>query len=420
MRFLFVTLLVLLAGVSIALILRQDPGYVLISYGQWSVESSLALLLLVIVVTFTVLYYAIRAIKGVVMLPARVRGWQERRRVRKAHSALSRGLLEMAEGRWDSAESTLIKSAPNSDNQLLHYLAAARAAQRQGAPQRRDHYLYLAHKSMPNADVAVGLTQAELQLAHHQMEQALATLTHLRSLAPRHPYVLRMLMKLYRELRDWAHLRDLLPELRKRNVLKDEEARRLEIQVYGELLDQAAARDEPAALDEAWARTPKGLRQEETLLLAYVRHLMARGADEKAELLVREAIKKQWSDELVYVYGLLKGSDLNKQLATAEGWLKTHSKNPVLLLTLGRLCLRNRLWGKARVYFESSIGSGPRPETYKELGALLEQLGETDAAMDCFRRGMILAVGNTDRPALPGPDLPERFHGTGEAAGESA
>lgn len=420
MRFLFVTLLVLLAGVSIALILRQDPGYVLISYGQWSVESSLALLLLVIVITFTALYYAIRATKGLVMLPARVRGWQERRRVRKAHSALSRGLLEMAEGRWDSAESTLIKSAPNSDNQLLHYLAAARAAQRQGAPQRRDHYLYLAHKSMPNADVAVGLTQAELQLAHHQMEQALATLTHLRSLAPRHPYVLRMLMKLYRELRDWAHLRDLLPELRKRNVLKDEEARRLEIQVYGELLDQAAARDEPAALDEAWARTPKGLRQEETLLLAYVRHLMARGADEKAEPLVREAIKKQWSDELVYVYGLLKGSDLNKQLATAEGWLKTRSKNPVLLLTLGRLCLRNRLWGKARVYFESSIGSGPRPETYKELGALLEQLGETDAAMDCFRRGMILAVGNTGRPALPGPDLPERFHGTGEAAGESA
>src|SRR5690606_13388461 len=199
-----------------------DPGYVLISYGQWSVESSLALLLLVIVITFTALYYAIRATKGLVMLPARVRGWQERRRVRKAHSALSRGLLEMAEGRWDSAETTLIKSAPNSDNQLLHYLAAARAAQRQGAPQRRDHYLYLAHKSMPNADVAVGLTQAELQLAHHQMEQALATLTHLRSLAPRHPYVLRMLMKLYRELRDWEHLRDLLPELRKRNVLKDE------------------------------------------------------------------------------------------------------------------------------------------------------------------------------------------------------
>lgn len=420
MRFLFVTLLVLLAGVSIALILRQDPGYVLISYGQWSVESSLALLLLVIVVTFTVLYYAIRAIKGVVMLPARVRGWQERRRVRKAHSALSRGLLEMAEGRWDSAETTLIKSAPNSDNQLLHYLAAARAAQRQGAPQRRDHYLYLAHKSMPNADVAVGLTQAELQLAHHQMEQALATLTHLRSLAPRHPYVLRMLMKLYRELRDWEHLRDLLPELRKRNVLKDEEARQLELQVYGELLEQAAAKNDPAALDEAWGSTPKRLRQEETLLLAYVRHLMARGADERAEPLVREALKRQWSDELVYVYGLLQVSDPNRQLATAEGWLKTHGKNPVLLLTLGRLCLRNRLWGKARVYFESSIGSGPRPETYKELGTLLEQLGEKDAAMDCFRRGMILAVGDTGRPALPGPDLSERLHGAGEAAGESA
>lgn len=408
MRFLFITLLVLLAGVSIALILREDPGYVLISYGEWTVESSLALLLLALVLSFGAIYYAIRFTAGVWRLPLRMHGWRERRRVRKAHDALSRGLMEMAEGRWETAETTLIKHASDSDNQLLHYLAAARAAQRQGAHERRDQYLYLAHKSVPEADVAVGLTQAELQLAHRQMEQALATLTHLRSLAPRHPYVLRMLMKLYRELRDWDHLRELLPELRKRKVLKEDEEQRLELQVYGELLAQAARKGDLAALEEAWDGVPKRLRQEEdSLLAAYVRHLMALGADAQAEPLVREALKKQWSDDLVRLYGLVKGVDPARQLATAEVWLKTHGKNPVLLLTLGRLCLRNRLWGKARLYFESSIGAGPRPETYKALGELLDQLGEADAAKDCFRKGVLLAVGDS-APALPGPGPLER------------
>lgn len=407
MRFLFITLLVLLAGVSIALILHEDPGYVLVSYGQWTVESSLALFLLALVLAFAALYYSIRLGRGLWRLPLHMRGWRQQRRIRKAHDALSRGLMEMAEGRWGTAETTFIKHASHSDNQLLHYLAAARAAQRQGAHERRDQYLYLAHKSVPDADVAVGLTQAELQLAHHQMEQALATLTHLRGLAPHHPYVLRMLMKLYRELRDWEHLRALLPELRKRRVLKEEEAHRLELQVYGELLDQAARKDGLAGLEAAWAHMPKRLRQEEALLLAHVRHLMALGDDERAEPLVREALKRQWSDDLVYAYGLLKGPSLAKQLATAEGWLKAHGKNPVLLLTLGRLCLRNRLWGKARLYFESSLGAGPRPETYKELGGLLEQLGEADAAKDCFRKGVVLAVGDA-QALLPGPEPAER------------
>ena len=74
---------------------------------------------------------------------------------------------------------------------------------------------------MPSADVAVSLTQAELQLADHQLEQALATLKHLRSVAPKHTYVLRLLRRLYEQLGDWEHLRELLPELRRRKVEDD-------------------------------------------------------------------------------------------------------------------------------------------------------------------------------------------------------
>ena len=91
----------------------------------------------------------------------------------------------MSEGRFEQAEKILLKQVSHSDTELLNYLMAARSAQQQGAYDRRDEYLRLAHKAMPSADIAIGITQAELQLSHNQYEQALATLNHLSSIAPK-------------------------------------------------------------------------------------------------------------------------------------------------------------------------------------------------------------------------------------------
>lgn len=73
----------------------------------------------------------------------------------------------------------------------------------------------------------------------------------------------------------------------------------------------------------------------------------------------------------------------------------------MLLLALGRLSLRNRLWGKARSYLEASIGASPRSAAYGELGRLLEQLGEQEAAREHYRKGLELLVPVD--PGLPGP-----------------
>ena len=64
----------------------------------------------------------------------------------------------------------------------------------------------------------------------------------------------------------------------------------------------------------------------------------------------------------------------------------------MLLLTLGKISLRNALWGKARSYLESSIAHQPTPEAYRLLGSLLEQLHEPDQAAACYRQGIELVA----------------------------
>jgi len=77
------------------------------------------------------------------------------------------------------------------------------------------------------------------------------------------------------------------------------------------------------------------------------------------ETLLRGALSRRWSDSLVELYGRVTAKDCARQLSSAENWLQEQPSNPVLLLTLGRLCLKNKLWGKARSYLEASIGAAP-------------------------------------------------------------
>src|SRR5690606_17952751 len=107
-----------------------------------------------------------------------------------------------------------------------------------------------------------------------------------------------------------------------------------------------------------------------------------------AEKYLRAFLNKQWEESLVRLYGTMAlPQPVSKYLDFAEAWLKDHGRSPMLLLTLGRLCSRLRLWGKARVYYESSVAIHPTVEAYAELGELLESLGELDSARECFQKG---------------------------------
>jgi HemY protein len=123
-------------------------------------------------------------------------------------------------------------------------------------------------------------------------------------------------------------------------------------------------------------------------VLAYAEQLRRLGADVQAEEVLRTAIKRDYNTHLARLYGLVRGADPGKQLQTAEGWLKNHTDDAGLLLTLGRLCLQSSLWGKARDYLESSLRLQRNPEACAELARLLAQLGETDRSNQLFQEGL--------------------------------
>ena len=82
-----------------------------------------------------------------------------------------------------------------------------------------------------------------------------------------------------------------------------------------------------------------------------------------------------------------------KQLAIAESFLQSHARDAVLLLSLGRICKHNQLWGKARDYLQESLDVQPNPEAYYEYAQLHERDGDSEQAAVCYEKGLALATG---------------------------
>jgi HemY protein len=342
-------------------------------------------------------YISLRSLVFVKQSPSKLSDWQLTRRHRRAAKALTRGLISLEEGRWSDAERLLVRHAGNSETPLLHYLAAARAAQKQDATGRRDSYLRLAHKTTEGADIAVGVVQAELQLAANQKEQALATLQHLREASPKHPYVLQLLQQLYSEMSQWQDVQEVIPDLRKRNVLASSDVKTLSTDAAIGQIHTAIERSDWDAMSAVWQRSPTKIRQTEPMLAAYVVGLIKQGRGSEAAPLIENFLRKQWSDQLVYQYGLLELTDKQVQLATAEKWLKNNQENPWLLLTVGRILKANKMWLKAEGFLRDSIRFGARGETYQELAEVLAAQGEnTEQIIEAYQKGLALMLSQKE------------------------
>ncbi|KAF1054538.1 MAG: Protein HemY [Stenotrophomonas maltophilia] len=387
-------LALVLAATLVGLAVAEQAGYVLIAYRSFRYESSLWTFLALFVIVW-LLYLAVRVVLDVLGLSGRVvNPWSRYNRGRRAQVAEEHGQRDLIEGHWAQALRHLRRAGELGARPLSSYLGAARAANELQRYDESDELLDRALAGDPQAELAVGLTRAQLLINRGSLEAAREVLGRLHQEHPKHPAVLRLLQQLYVSLHEWQPLCGLLPELRKERVLANAELSDLERRVWIATLEKAA--DEGLGqgestlqpLTQRWQNVPTALRGHPAVVAAYARQLLRLGASEEAESVLRSALKENFDDALVLLYGLARGSDTARQLQTAESWLKKHPEDASLLLTLGRLCLINKLWGKARDYLEASLKLRRSVDACSELARLLVQLGEVERSNQLFQEGL--------------------------------
>lgn len=405
-RLLYILLISAITVAGFTMYQQQDIGHVSFRFGSYAFETNLIVFSSVLLLCLVLVLLANESYRFVKSSYHNIGKKRQKRLTKKAHLSLTKGLIEYAEGRFENAEKILLQQVKHSENAFLTYLTAARAAQQLGAHDRRDDYLLKAHVEAPDADLAIGLTKAELQLAHEQNVEALATLTHLNTVCENHAYVLTLLANTYKHLQDWDNLKSILPQLKKHNNLSAESFLSFEIAVCnGQLtkLAKTASNDNSGnqPLIDFWKDTASHLKIIPEVVEHYVKQLLQTGDASKAEDVLRQYINKNWHASSITLYSELDVIVDNKQLEMVASWLKDHPHDAYLLLALGNRCLSRSLWGKARSYLEVSLSTEPMPKTYLKLARLLEEeMNEPEAAQEYYRQGLLLLVDDRNADLL--------------------
>jgi HemY protein len=392
-------LALLFIGVIGAHFLIADRGQVYVSFHGYTLQTSVPVLVLLLILSYGI----VRLMARLVRLPANVGRAATQLRARRAREQLANGLLALDTGDWVRGERLLGRSAHDSDKPILHYLGAARAAQEQGATDRRDRWLELAREQKAEGEPAVLLTVAQMQLADGQHARALDTLRELDEVAGDYPRALALQAQASAALEDWSKVLAVVPRLRKLRALPADEIDALELRAQASAL-AGAAKGDAERIRSMWRGLGRDLAGRIELQRAYAKALMEAGDARGAEEVIRQALKTEWDTELVQRYGELDSGDPAKQLKRVEEWLPAHAEDATLLLAAARLSMRNELWGKARSYVETSLSLSPNVQAYQLYGKLLDQLGERERAAEAFRNGLALATGRgSGLLALPAP-----------------
>lgn len=381
--------LLTLAGLAVGLSLaaRYNEGYALFVLPPWRMEISLNLLILVAVAGFALLYLLVRGVVNTVSLPAKVSAFRARRARDKAAAALAAAVRLTHEGRYGHALKSAEAAYEGGYLPGLAALMAQRAAHalRDGAREADWRERAVRHDAEIHA--ARLMTEAELAIDSRDFEAAHRALERLADAEGRHIAALRLAVRAEQGQGNWAEVLRLTRQLEKHKALTPEQAAPLRHRAYREIISQMA---DPAQLARYWNAMAEEDRLDPRLAAQAARTLAATGGCAEAAVLVEDFLDERWDSSVAALYADCEGGDTLARIAHAEKWLRAHPRDEMLLLGLGRLCVRQKLWGKAQSYFEASLAVLPTRGAHVELARLLDDLGRTAEADRHFRAAAAL------------------------------
>jgi HemY protein len=397
MRF-FLWLLVLLAtAVGLAVAARFNLGNVVFFYPPYRIDLSLNFFLLLLVLLFWVCSVVLGAIRRTQQMPERVAVYRREKREREGNRALRDALKALFEGRFGHAEKAAARAAQLPENAGLSALIGARAAHRMRQAARRDGWLAKIQEE-PALKTARLMTALELLVDDHQSESALEAVRELNASGTRHIHALQWALKANQQARNWPEVLRLVHSLDKHNVLHPALSRRLRELAYEDLLSDRSRDAESIRL--VWAEIPMRDRVQPFVAARAADGFNARGLHEDARTIVERALAEEWDDRLIRAYRNSAAAEgtaaLLAQIERCEEWLLQHPTDPELALTLGTLCLKQKLWGKAQRHLEQALSDATEAplvrETHLKLAQLHEALGQQDEAAAHYRQCALATV----------------------------
>lgn len=392
MRWLLWFLLILIVAIGLSLFASNNEGYVLIVRPPYRLELSFNLLIILVVLSFATLHLLLHMLNYARRLPASVKAYKETKRLRDGRAALVEALHALVDGRYQVAEKSAAKALELGEDAGLSALVAARASHKLKRRAQRDFYFAEAERLAPQARIARLLSQAELLLDDRQYSPALQVLQHLDRIEAKYPPALRLELKVHLHLNNWDHVLTVLQHLEKQNALESWQIKQYRQQAHLQMIKRYA--DDAKKLHAYWKKLAPEEQLNSRIAEAAALAFSSAGDGNQAAKVLEMSLTKSWDSDLAEMLGDCETDNPIKQLQQAEYWLTVQEGDAKLLLALGKMCVRQHLWGKAQSYLEASISVTPSAKAHYMLASMLESRGEHKVAAQHYRFSAQLSQAN--------------------------
>lgn len=389
MRVVFWLLVLAALAVGLSLAARYNEGYVLLVLPPWRAEVSLNLFFLFCMTVLVAGYAALSVLRHTLRLPSLVADFRERRAREQAAEQLRQAYRLMIEGRFGHAMRAAESCWPRHPDAGMVALVGWRAAH--AMHDQAQVTVWRERAESAGADIAHArlMTEAELALEERRFDDAQVALRQLLKDGGRHIATLRLLLRAEQGLGNWREVARLVKQLERVQALSLAQAVPLRQRAIRESL--RALGEDLSALQRYWRELDEADRLAPAIALDAANALANAGDCRGAQRVVEDALAENWDSALVQAYADCRGGDVLGRIANAEKWLHQHPNDEALLLTLGRLCRAQQLWGKARSFMEASIAVLPTRAAHVELAQLLDELQESALAARHYRAAATLA-----------------------------
>lgn len=394
---LFLWVLVLFASaVGLAVSAHFNPGNVVFFYPPYRIDLSLNFFLLLLALFFILLYAVVRTVRNARKMPGRVSAYRRQRRERDANFALRDALKSLFEGRFVQAEKSADRAAALPENAGCAALIGARATHAMRQFDRRDAWLARVENEAAFKSARL-ITKIELLVDDHQTKDALEAISELNASGTRHIHALRWALKANQQAQNWEEVLRLVRSLDNHRALHPALSNRLRELAYEDLLSSHG--QDAESIRRVWQKIPAEDRKRPYVAVRAARSFNAMGLHDEARLLVGKALSADWDDRLLRSYresAAEEGSPaLLAQIEQCEEWIKKRPTDQELALTLGTLCLKQKLWGKAQLHLDRALLGVPEPKVAQQahfkLAQLHEALNHPDKAAIHYRQCALLS-----------------------------
>lgn len=350
--------LLAIGGAILGQWIAQEPGYILISFANTSIETTLWVGVFVCLCIFLVFWLIYLILRSGLLLPTRIRRGMLNRKNRGSRNQIRRSLVHLVSGNYTNISENS-KSIFSDSTSIEMLLINAEAFLKN---RRYDKLIEICK------DIQDSLSKNPIEgLSKNQINKATDILMaraykeqgkRPRALKLLQPYandvkndnaIFSMLIDIYIQDKRWLDIGTLLS---KSSSIQKKDNMVAIVTFFNNSSDLSG-------IKKLWTSLDRSARKNPEIVAAYATALGRNNSESSALDFLQDEMKNNYQGALVDAYKGIKSNMPLQQLKFLEDFIKTQPIDKYLLSALAQLSQHNLMQAKARSYYEQLLQSHP-------------------------------------------------------------